>query len=198
MRRLVSASQRIVALDGGVNQLKKLDIAPQVVIGDLDSADTDALSWARGRKARILRISTQESSDFQKGLAYCREIGAKSVVVCGVCGTRLDHLLSALSATQEFPDLDLTIHTGQATVTVLNGTVSRDFALRVAQTVSWIPVTRTRGCRLSGVRWPLRNVTLEPGGFHSLSNVVTESTVTVTQRSGLSLLIVDVSRRRPR
>ena len=77
---------------GGRARALAAGIVPQAVIGDLDS-----ISEA-GRAAippgRLHRVAEQETTDFEKAL---RHIAAPFVLGVGFAGTRIDHLLAALT-----------------------------------------------------------------------------------------------------
>ena len=80
----------LVAVDGGANSLVEHGITPDLVIGDLDSINIQA---EQEHRSRLLKISEQHSTDFEKSL-YATE--APLYLGFGFLGRRFDHSLAAL------------------------------------------------------------------------------------------------------
>jgi len=80
----------LVAVDGGANTLVDHGITPDLVIGDLDSINTRT---QREHGSRLLEISEQHSTDFEKSL-YATD--APLYLAFGFLGRRFDHSLAAL------------------------------------------------------------------------------------------------------
>ena len=51
----VSRGRKIVAVDKGIDICRDLNILPEILIGDFDSAKSSAVSWARENKIPIER-----------------------------------------------------------------------------------------------------------------------------------------------
>ena len=168
----------------------KRNMPPDLVVGDFDSASVSALDWARKHGAKIIRQRSQDEPDFVKGLALCRKLHYKKVVIMGADGDRMDHtLISMFSAVRE-PKLDLLFVTAGTLVFPLHGKVSRWFCVPAKHPLSWIPLGEAKRCSLTGVKWPFYNRSLRIGGFHSLSNLPSDPEILLSQQSGNSLLIV--------
>ena len=195
-RRLFSMLRKradsLVALDGGVNLLQSYNSVPDLVSGDLDSANPSALQWARENGARVRRLPSQELPDFAKGLQFCRDLGCRSVIATGVAGDRLDHVIAALSFANRVRGIDVVVISDEVAALAFRGRVIKELPIPRGHTLSWFGSPEAEGCSLSGVRWPFRNRTLRAGGFYSLSNRATGEPVGITQRRGRSLFIVSL------
>jgi thiamine pyrophosphokinase len=82
----------IIAADGAADILWSMDVAPNIVIGDLDSISADSL-----KKTPSLKIEDQNYSDFQKAFGYIEEKSLTPSIICGVGGGYLDHILNNIN-----------------------------------------------------------------------------------------------------
>jgi hypothetical protein len=81
-----------VAADSGADRLLHLGVAPQAVIGDMDSISARARAEIPVERQHL--VAEQVTTDFDKAL---RLIEAPLVLALGFAGARLDHGLAALS-----------------------------------------------------------------------------------------------------
>ncbi len=195
-RRLFSLLRRrvshLIALDGGLNALFKFQAVPDLVVGDLDSASAQALTWAKKHGAKIHRVASQDAPDFAKGLRFSREAGFKRLVVTGFAGERTDHVLASLMFSCRASGMEVVLITDDIIAFPLRGRVERAFEVPQGHTISWFAFSRAGPCSLAGVRWPFRNRILDADGFHSLSNVPVGERVHLSQRAGRSIFMVSL------
>ena len=73
----ISSSDYIIAVDGSANQLNKLNILPNVVIGDFDSIES-----FNDSNVELIEANDQSKTDFRKTLEWCikKNISHKKVV----------------------------------------------------------------------------------------------------------------------
>jgi thiamine pyrophosphokinase len=182
----------VIALDGGVETLFRSGIAPDHVVGDLDSAAERALQWAVKKSARVHRRPSPDKPDLAKGLDLCKRLRCRSVVVVGITGERVDHVLGALHFALAARGLQFTVVTNEVVLFPLRGRVRRSLSVPHGHTLSWFGFPQAQSCTLSGVRWPFARRKLSVDGFHSLSNEPKAKTVRLQQGSGRSLFIVSL------
>ena len=181
-----------LAVDGGLNTLRRWRIAPDRVIGDLDSTTMPALSWASKHDARIHPRPSQESSDVEKGLELCKRMNWRRVLIVAAEGDRIDHVVNTLAVSAASRGLEITLVTRRALVFLLRGKAERVIDVPDRHTISWFGFPEAKGCSLSGVVWPLRARTLRLGGTSSLSNLCRKGEVRLTQTAGVSLLTLSL------
>ena len=189
LRALCKNSRHVVALDGATERLIALGMWPDVIVGDLDSISASTLKQAARRKAKIVRITEQETSDLEKGLQFCQRRGWKQIAVSGFMGPRLDHSVNALGVFAKFPKLELTLITLQSIGRIVQGRRVLTCSVQPGLQISVMPIPEARGVTLTGVKWPLKNRTLTLNGKVSLSNEATTDVVTLRQTSGCSIFI---------
>ncbi len=84
----VEKADRIIAVDGGLNHLNKVDIEADIVLGDFDSYIGDL------PKGAVVFPREKDFSDIEAALDLYR---GEETVILGATGGRLDHFLSVLS-----------------------------------------------------------------------------------------------------
>lgn len=194
LRELSRRARQTIALDGGCSHCRRSRVVPDVVLGDFDSVPASDLLWARSKSANVLKLSSQDRSDVQKGLDYARAQGCRAVALAAVGGTRLDHTLAVLQAAEALRGFRLYLVSAETIALPMRGRTTLELAMSAGSTCSWFALSAADGCTMSGVRWPFRNRGLGPTRFGSLSNVVTDPPLCVSQRSGISWLLVQLAK----
>ena len=93
---LYASGGRLVGADGGADQIVAAGLKPEIIIGDFDSL-LDPVGWLG--KTRLMQITEQETTDFEKSLYSTR---APVTVALGMTGKRFDHTLAALDAVTRY------------------------------------------------------------------------------------------------
>ena len=108
------ATVRVVA-DGAANRLLRVcdDLVPDVLLGDFDSVEPEALLAYRERGVEIRDLAhDQDSTDLEKALCVLRERGCDKAIVAGqFAGVegRLDHTFGIMSTLCSFSDMKIVV-----------------------------------------------------------------------------------------
>lgn len=195
VRALLPAGALVVCADSGLDHAFELGLAPDLVVGDLDSASPAALDRARSSGVPVQEHpGDKDLTDTELALRAALAAGARRVVLVGGGGTdRLDHTLGALAALAD-PELAAATHVeawwGDAHVHSLHGPASATIAVSVGATVSLLPVGGpATGITTTGLRWPLDGAALSPTSSRGISNEATGPTVTVHVERGVLFVI---------
>ena len=163
MRDLEASGAHLVAADGGADEIVKAGLVPEAIIGDFDSI-SDPESWL-GR-TRLIRISEQETTDFEKVLYSVR---APVTIGLGMTGKRFDHTLAALDAVARYATDRIIILVDEADVAMaLTGSFS--FEVDGGDRVSVHPLKPIKFRRSIGLKYPLDGLRLAPGERTGTSN----------------------------
>jgi thiamine pyrophosphokinase len=181
----------VIAADSGLHLAEPLGLPVHVIVGDLDSADPEAVDRAVASGATVLRYDTdKDTTDLDLALGEARKRGGGRVLVAGgVEGDRLDHLLAAaeLLGSDRYADLDIEWWSEAGTVFVTRGARAVDG--EPGDLLSIIPVSMPVTVSVSGVRWPLTDVTLEHGSTRGVSNEITTPPAEITVSSGTAFVV---------
>ncbi len=181
----------VIAADSGLEHAAGLGLTVDLVVGDMDSVDPEALAAAVAAGAEVEPHSPdKDATDFQLALDAAVARGARRVIVAGGTGGRLDHLLgnALLIASPRYSGVEIEWLAGPHRVVAVHGRA--DLAGRPGDLVTLLPVGGpARGVHTSGLRWKLDGEDLPPGTTRGVSNVMTASTATVEVGDGALLAI---------
>ena len=187
LARPIEAGDYIMAADGGLRHLEKLNMAPHGIIGDFDSLgfvptgaevfpvekdDTDAMLAAR------------------KGL----ELGYRDFLFYGsLDGPRLDHTIANFQTLQFLADRDATAYLvgrDYIVTVVKNGTLAFPAGAEGILSLFCLGPDAT-GVTLEGLYYPLENGTLTSGFPLGVSNHFSEKDARITVKNGSLLAMWD-------
>ena len=190
----------VIAADGGYARSVALGLAPDVLVGDLDSLAPVSLAAAEGAGVRIDRFAAhKDESDAELALLEAVALGASRLTVLGAFGgPRLDHALANLwlLAHPRLVGLDLVLLDSRARARLLTAPgpdgASVELALpgRLGAIVSLLPFGGdAEGITTHGLEYPLRDEPLRIGPARGLSNVRVAPDASVALRSGRLLVV---------
>jgi thiamine pyrophosphokinase len=184
----------VIAADSGLHQAGALGLHVDYVVGDLDSADPDAVERAEAAGAVIERYPAEkDATDLELALDRARAVGARQITVVGGAGGRLDHFLGnvTLLGSARFADLEIDARLGDAYLAVAPG--GRDphrIAGAPGSLLTLLPLGGDAvGITTSGLQYPLHDATLSPGTTRGVSNVLVADEGSVALRQGTLLVI---------
>ena len=181
LQSALAQAPRLVAADGGADQLLRLGHEPEAVIGDLDSVSNAARDRLAGR---LFPIREQTTTDFDKAL---RSIAAPFVLGIGFLGGRLDHQLAVLNGLARHPDRRCLLM-GARDVTFL-APATLTLRLPPGSRLSLYPMGPVSGTS-TGLRWPLQDLAFDPMALIGTSNEVAAPEVHLTFDAPRMLVIL--------
>lgn len=143
-----------VAADAGAELARQAGVTVEAVIGDLDSVTPQTLSLIP--PDRQIRISEQETTDFDKALRY---IDAPLVVGVGFLGGRMDHQLAALHTLARHAHRPCVL-VGETEI-MLIAPPYFEVPTEKGDVVSLFPLARVTG-RSEGLEWPIAGIAFDP------------------------------------
>lgn len=190
-RERVPEVDLVIAANGGAANARRLGLRPSVIVGDMDSIE--AADRARLEAAGLQFIThpvKKDATDLELALRYAVEQGATRITVVGALGGRPDQMLANVFLLT-LPFLD-----GVAANLLGDGWEalcvrrSVQFDGRPGDVVSLIPLTpEAHGVTTSGLFWVLTDATLRFGSTLGVSNQMTDTTVQVSVRRGILLVV---------
>jgi thiamine pyrophosphokinase len=176
----------VIAADGGANWLYEYQIAPNVLIGDLDGIRKDVL--LKLPSTSIIEKEDQYSTDLEKAFTWAIRQRFKHVTVMAIAGKRTDHMLSNFSLLWKFhKKLEIEIQDDHWTGHILPNE-KQEFDVQKGMTISLIPYSNCSGITLKGFQYPLTQATMKQGEV-GISNVATSKSVTIEVKKGRMLAI---------
>lgn len=182
--RLKQARQ-IIAVDGGLIHCDKMQITPDLLIGDFDSCPPDLL-------LRYAELPTQrfpqekDQTDLEIALKSCIAGSPLPIYLFGALNKRLDHSLYNLHLLSRYPKK---VYIQSDWETVFAFTDHTAIETSPGQTLSLIPLNgKAEGVTTKGLRWELQDAAFD-SHMMSISNVAVKNRVEISIKKGSLLLI---------
>jgi len=189
----------VIAADGGGRSLDLLHRRPDLLVGDLDSADAALVDRLAAAGTRVERHPVdKDASDTELALEAALAAGATEIVLLGATGgDRLDHELAnvLLLVDSALAGRDVRLVRGSASARVLRGGELIELAGGRGSGVSLLPIGGdATGVTTSGLRWALDDADLRMGRSRGLSNEVMAAPASVRLEHG-TLLVFEAPER---
>jgi thiamine pyrophosphokinase len=196
-RRVVRPGDIILAADGGMHHALALGLIPFVVIGDLDSLTEHQrrITAAAGTQF-VEHPRDKNETDLELAIRFAVREGARSIVVLGALGGRLDQTLGNLAMLTDpsLAGVEIRLDDGVEEVFFLRAVSPQRARARLdgrsSDLVSLLPWgTPAIGVTTEGLRWPLSGEILYPEKTRGISNEMVGATASVSLQSGLLLVV---------
>ena len=181
----------VVAADSGLHAARRLGLSVDLVVGDLDSVDPDALAAACAAGTRVEQHPVdKDATDLELAIHTARDAGATRITVVDAGGGRHDHLLAnALVLTSPgFADVEVDAVVGTARCWVVRD--RRTITGPIGSLCSLLPAGgAARGVTTTGLRFALAGEDLAPGTTRGVSNEFVAPTATIALDAGVLLVV---------
>lgn len=187
LSELLKEKPFIVCADGGANKARAFGIVPHCIIGDLDSI-TEKTRRAF-RTVQIIHDPDQYSTDLEKALDFVLKKKIRKAVVIGATGKRTDHTASNFSILRKYHErMNISFVDTYCDIRVI--TRHTVFEAPLGQIISLAPLGKCSGITTEGLKYPLKNDSLEVGVNEGESNIAISSPVKISVKKGSLLLFV--------
>lgn len=191
LKSLCQDANLVIAADSGVRHAGPLGVAPDLIVGDFDSA-TEADLEPYPEVPRRTHPVRKDLLDLELALIEATARGATELVLVGALGGRLDQTLAALLIAARYrQDYRVTLHSGHTAAYPLTGGEQVTLELPPGQPFSVLSLEPASVVSLEGASYPLSRADLPFGVGLGVSNEVAASPLAVTLHSGLALLVLD-------
>lgn len=181
--------ETLICADGGANSAKTIDIIPDYIIGDLDSIRPDVYDYYSG-KCDIIKINLQNDTDVEKCLKFVIKNKFDEVVLLGATGDRLDHSFCNLGIVLKyFSKIKvMIIHQRSLLCAYTGDIILTTIPKEIISLYGFDSKTRVKS---SGLKYPLKNITLPFGLKESTSNIAVSNKVQLQIKGGIVFVIRD-------
>jgi len=185
-KRLIDNQNFIIACDGGYNNCKKLNIKPDLILGDFDSLQEFEFD-------NILKFPKEkDKSDFELAIDYGFEKGFKDFEIWGAIGKRLDHTLFNISLLLRIKKEGGNANIYHPPYIVFIIDKEYNFGVRNSGFVSFYPLTsEIKGLTIKGMKYELNEKDIYLGSTETLSNEFIGKESFVNFKEGIILVILE-------
>ncbi len=168
----------VIAADGAANTLYKLKLIPDLITGDFDSIEPAALNYFKSKKAEIRKIFNQNRNDFAKALGFAISRMHRKIFVLGATGKRLDHTLNNLSILKQHHHMaDIKLYDSEFEIFYSDD--KTEFNYPKGEVVSLIALLKAEKIKTKGLKYPLKDSSLEFGNRQGALNSSNAETVNI-------------------
>jgi thiamine pyrophosphokinase len=189
-RSLLQNDDYIICADGGTRHALALNVRPDLIIGDMDSADKEQVQKLREHDVSIeLFPHDKNETDLELAINHALELAPELIIIIAALGGRLDHTLGnvALLTNVRLSTFDVRLDDGVEEILLCRGQVQVHG--RSGDIVSLIPWQgAVSEVQTTNLKWTLHKETLYPDKTRGISNEMTDSTASIS--IGLGLLLV--------
>jgi thiamine pyrophosphokinase len=192
-RLLLRADDYILCADGGTRHALALSIQPNLIIGDMDSAEREQLKTLRDADVPIELFSHDKNeTDLELAINHAIDLKPEQIVIIGALGGRLDQTLGNIALLTGLRpsghDFDVRLDDGVEEVFIC-----RDRAQVHGSRGDLVSLIPWQGAvmdvRTENLKWPLKSETLYPDKTRGISNELLGKTASVSIGSGLLLVV---------
>lgn len=184
-----------VAADSGFDHALALGLSVVALVGDLDSVSPAGLARAeaaarRGELSLERHPADKDQTDLELALHRALGLGPDLILVAGIGGGRIDHLVANLAvlADPRWAPVAVDGLLDGARLRVVRR--QRRFRGRVGELVSLLAVNGdAEGVTTEGLVWPLRGETLRAGTSRGVSNQFAAEEASVSLQRGTLLVV---------
>ncbi len=180
----------IICADGGLNYLDSLKIAPDLIVGDFDSANVSLLEKYKDIKIKKF-LPEKNFTDTEIAIEEAITLGYKEIIIFGATGTRLDHTMANILLIERYikKGISIRIVDNNNYIQILNKDISLN--KKEGYYLSIIPITEyIEGITLKGFKYPLENVKVNRGSTLCISNEIMDEEAQIQIKNGIGLLFL--------
>ena len=177
----------VVCCDSGMRHALKLDIVPDIIVGDFDSADGSTINYFKSKNVPFQAYPThKDETDIELGLDAAMEMGATDITIIGGIGSRMDHTMAnchlLLYLLKNGINARMVNENNEIQVIEKKSRIHGN----VGDLVSLIPLSmEVSGITTKGLEYPLNNAVLTiDDRLIAVSNVMLNTVAEVTVEKG--------------
>jgi thiamine pyrophosphokinase len=187
----LSSEDHLIAVDGGLSHVTQHGLTPNLIIGDLDSADPSEVEKFRAQGVTVQKYPAEkDETDLELALDAALAMKPERIWILGALGKRFDQSLANifLLARDDFADIDLRLIDGHREIFLIRGFGQIEGV--PGERVSLLPLHGpAHGVRTQGLLYPLEGETLYPERTRGISNELIAPSAQITLQSGLLICI---------
>lgn len=195
----------LIAADSGIEACLKLNLIPDLILGDYDSVDPEILQeLLRHQEIESIQYPADKNySDSHLAVVQAIERGASDICLLGATGCRLDHVLANVGLLKACVDKGVQAVLVDETnrIRIVNRECVITRSDQHGNYVSILPYSdEVKGITLTGFRYPLKNAVLSKrdyrdiystmGVSRGISNEIIDEQACITIAEG-NLLVIE-------
>ena len=192
IKKNISSDDYIISVDGGAEHLRKMNITPNILIGDFDSANSEDLNYFIGQGIDTYKFPIEKDmTDSELAIERAVEAGADELLLIGATGSRIDHSFANVLLLKKCLDFGIKacIIDDNNQIYMFNSTFT--LQKQDGYKLSLIPISeKVTGVTTEGLKYKLEDATMFLGMSWGISNEFLEDNITVNINEGVLLVCI--------
>jgi thiamine pyrophosphokinase len=188
---LLREDDYIICADGGTRHALALNVRPNLIIGDMDSAEKEHLLKLQNSAISLeLYPRDKNETDLELAINHAIKIEPKQIIIIAALGGRIDQTLANITLLTDLrlSTFDIRLDDGVEEIFICRDQVQVHG--RSGDLVSLIPWQELVPDILTkNLKWPLSHETLYPDKTRGISNEMTSDTASISIGSGQLLVV---------
>lgn len=187
-------TDKIIAVDAGLEAVKKMGLIPDAAVGDFDTVNKTVMDEFKSAEGILWDIHKPEKDETDTELAINTAIsyGAESIVILGATGGRMDHTIGNIHllyyCLKKGIEAFIVDEKNRLYLLDKEHEFKRDDLY--GKYISFLPLTQAvKGITLTGFKYPLYLKDIEIGASLCISNELAENTGRIEFTEGVLICI---------
>ncbi|MCD6447340.1 MAG: thiamine diphosphokinase [Candidatus Marinimicrobia bacterium] len=187
IKHFTTSDDLLISADGAYDYLKKYQIEPAVLIGDMDSISI----IPENKDIKIIHSRDTESNDLEKSLNYCLGRDLRNIRIFGADGKRIDHAIINFATLSSYSDLlNIEVITNEEYLRFLKPG-EYGFSGKRGQRFSLLAIYSADELTIKNAKFPVENDTLHKGS-KGLSNAFRSKELVISFQTGSILFMSEL------
>lgn len=184
---------KIIAVDGGANNARKLALTPDLIIGDLDSISRDNYKYYQEQKVEIMKFPVEKNeTDSELAVDYCQKNNIKKLFLTAALGGRIDQQLANLNLLEYINEQSLKakIISERLEISIIKN--RKVFLDKKGCRLSLIPQSRIiKKLKITGCKYNLVDLDLKRSKSRGISNLIKKNKAEIDFQKGLLIYVLE-------
>lgn len=184
--------KKIIAVDGGANNIRKVNLIPDIIIGDLDSITKENENYYRDKNVKFIKHPIEkDQTDSEIAVDFCKDYNFKEIFFAAALGGRIDQQIANINLLEYVDGLKLKakIISKNLEIALIPGT--KVFKNKKNYRLSLIPQSKVvEKVRISGCKYNLDSKDIYRAQTRGISNKIENNRAQVDFESGLLIYIL--------
>ncbi|MBI4650191.1 thiamine diphosphokinase [Candidatus Desantisbacteria bacterium] len=189
--RYISNLNFLIAVNGGTKNCYKSGVAPDLIIGDVDSLPEKILNFYKKKGVDILSFPVEkDKTDTELAIETALEFKPKEIYFLCMLGKRIDHMLCNIFIMEKIvkKDIKAVILDKNHRIELLNKNTRING--KIGDIVSFISLSeKSKGITLKGFKYNVINGSLLRNQSMGISNIIQTNNAVIYIKKGLVLMI---------
>ena len=185
-------SDFLICCDGGMKYFYEAGIVPNVILGDMDSADKKYIKYFSNLGVEFKKFPVEKDfTDMELGLSFALKLGASEIFIFGGTGSRFDHSLTNAHILKKALDEGVSAWLIDENNKICLVDKSVKLFGKKGDLVSLIPfTTKVFGITTKGLYYSLENAEMEIGNSLGVSNVMLSEECEISVEGGILFVVM--------